>query len=179
MSSKKSKALPIAAGLIVLLLLVGFVLGLRTVIEFNPVSAEIRTTRYIYYALPVSSKSERTWISPADVHPSASGWELMHSFDRSAAGSKIVHTRWGAIADTIEPWGGFILDGDTRAHLRDRAIALINSDRPVRAIRIYMLRIDTALNATLDDQSTPKPTPLSPAAIDEIFRAAIEEPIDD
>ena len=179
MKPKSSKAIPIVAGLIVLILLVGFALGLRTIIEFNPASAEIRTTRYIYYALPVSSKRERTWISPSDAGARGADWKLMHSFDRSAAGSKIDHTRWGSIADTIAPWGGFVLDPTTKSHLRDRTLALINSDRPVRAIRIYMLRIDAALNATLDDQSTPNPTPLSPQGIDEIFQTAIETPIDD
>ena len=172
MKPKASKALPYIAGFFLLLLLVGLSLGLRTVIEFDPRGAQIRTTRYIFLQIPISSDTFPAWISqgPSD----APDWQLMHEFHHSAAGSDIHHTHWGAIADTLEPWREFRFDAESKHRLAARTLELIQSDHPVKAIRIYLLRIDAMLKYNLQD-----PNKLTdPADIDALFKEALIKPID-
>ncbi len=171
-ASKAPKALPYIAGFFILLILVGLSLGLRTVIEFDPRGAQIRTTRYIFLHIPISSDTFPTWISQGPAQNP--DWQLMHEFHHSAAGSKIHHTHWGAIADTLEPWRAFRFDAESKHRLAARTFELIQSDHPVKAIRIYLLRIDAMLKYELQTSDTP----LTPERIDALFKEALIKPID-
>lgn len=170
---KKSHALPIAAGVFILLTLAGFSLGLRTVIEFDPESAQIRTTKLILIYIPVSITTEPTWITP-DPLPATQSWELTHEFHHSAAGSKIHHTHWGATVDNYTPWNEFPLDIPTKAHLADKTLSLINDDYNIKSKRVYTLRLNSQL-AFIFAQPTPS---LSIAEIDTLFAQAVVNPID-
>ncbi len=172
MTPKAAKAAPYIAGFFLLLLLVGLSLGLRTVIEFDPRGAQIRTTRYIFLHLPISSDTSPAWISQG---PSKTpNWQLMHEFHHSAAGSDIHHTHWGAIVDTIEPWQELRFDPEPKYRLSTRTLELIQSNSPPKAIRIYLLRIDAMLRYDLQD-----PNKLTdPADIDALFAEAFIKPID-
>ena len=171
----KSKLIPIAAGLFVLILLVGFSLGLRTVIEFDPANAQMRTTKYLLLKLPVSTKSEMLWLTTADMPYATPDWHLMHEFHHSAAGSKIHHTHWGAFADTIILWSELNLEPDARSHLAQQTTALVDDDAlHIKSKRIYARRIDAQLRFQLDDPETI----MTPSLIDTIIEAAYARPIE-
>jgi hypothetical protein len=172
MPSKKSKALPIAAGLIALVLLAGFSLGLRTVIVFDPSSAQVKTTKYIFLNLPISSDTHPTWISPGRAQDA--DWQLMHEFHHSAAGSKLHHTHWGAIVDTFEPWAEFRFDIEAKDFLSMNTLRLINSDYKPKAIRVYLLRINARLQTLLADPDAQ----INPQTINALVEACLVEPID-
>lgn len=171
MPSKKSKLIPIGAGLFILLLLIGLSLGLRTVIELDLPNAQIRTTNYIFFSIPISAETVPTWITPGQ--SSTPEWQLMHEFHHSAAGSQIDHTKWGVVADTLEPWEDFNLSDETKAQLATRIRSLMNDGLDVKAIRVYMLRIDAILRYELQ---VPDST-LTTQEIDTIFDEEIVKSI--
>lgn len=177
MSSKKSKTLPIAAGLFVLFLLAGFSLGLRTVMEFDPQSAQMRTSKYLFYKIPITVQKQELWFSDGTAPTSPVDWQLMHEFHHSATGSKIDHTHWGSIADTIILWDELELEPETKAKLADRANELIHSDRDVKSIRATLFIINSVLGYTLEalleiDEQLPAQD------IDLIFDKALATPTD-
>lgn len=168
----KSNILPIAAGILVLVVLVGFTLGLRTVILFDPASAQVKTTKYLFLHLPISSETRPTWISPG--LPNAPDWQLMHEFHQSATGTKLVHTHWGAIVDTFEPWSELRFNIDAMDTLSADTLALINSDTTTKAIRVYLMRVDAQLNYRLAQPDAE----LNPEIITTIMSEAEIEPIE-
>lgn len=172
MSAKKSNILPIAAGILVLILLVGFSLGLRTVIVFDPASAQVKTTKYLFIYLPISSDTRPTWISPGQ--PNAPDWQLMHEFHQSAVGTKLHHTHWGAIVDSLDPWEELRFDIDAKDTLSANTLALINSDTSPKAMRVYLLRIGAQLNYRLAQHDAE----LTPEIINTIMSEAEIEPIE-
>jgi hypothetical protein len=174
MKPKASKAIPYIAGFFVLLLLAGFSLGLRTKIEFDPINAQMKTSKYIFLHVPVILHKQELWFSDGSEPNTPIDWQLMHAFHQSAAGSKIEHTHWGSIADTVIPWGDLRLSSESKVQLAKRTRKLINSDRPVKSIRVYALRINAMLNYRLEDPDTE----LSPQDIDTIIDDAFVKPID-
>lgn len=169
---QKSKLIPITAGLFILILLAGFSLGLRTVIEFDPASAQVKTTKYIFLHLPISSDTDPTWISPGQ--PSTPDWQLMHEFHHSAAGSKINHTHWGAMVDSLQSWEEIRFNIEAKDTLSANTLALINTDTNPKALRVYLLRINSQLNFILAQPDAD----LSPETINALMSEAVIEPID-
>jgi hypothetical protein len=169
---QKSKLFPFAAGLFVLILLAGFSLGLRTVIEVDPASAQVRTTKYIFLHLPISSETHPTWISPG--RPDSPDWQLMHEFHHSAAGSDIQHTHWGAIVDSLQSWEELRFDIQAKDTLSANTLSLINTDTNPKALRVYLLRINAQLNYLL----TQPEGDLTPEIINTLMSEVMIEPID-
>ena len=136
----KSKLIPIVAGLVVVTLLGGLAMGIRTRIELSPTAGITRTTKSIYRVIPIAQESTFLWFAsiPIDApvegekRMSPSDWKLMHEFNHSAAGTKIEHTQWGVVGDTIAPWGELELEPATRARLTYRTSALITSGESPR-----------------------------------------------
>lgn len=181
MTTPKRKALPYLAGIVIVLIVVGFMLGLREVIQFDPASAQVKTTKYIYLYLPISSDTQPTWISPAK--PNSPDWQLMHEFHYSAAGTKIKHTHWGAVVDAFQPWEEYRFNSDAKMRLRSKTLELINGSQDVKAKRIYARRIGIQLLKLLDDAQTQDGThtsteKISPEMIDSLVDSAYIDPID-
>lgn len=177
MSSKKSKAIPFIAGFFILALLAGFSLGLRTVIEFDPVNAQMKTSKYIFIKVPIIIHKQELWFSDgtastAPITPTE--WHLMHEIHHSATGTKIEHTHWGSTADTVIPWGELKLNEVAMSRLATRTVELINSDHHYKTIRIYARRIDGKLNQALAGAETS----LDANTIDALFDVAFIAPTD-
>ncbi len=176
MPSSRSKLIPIIAGLLVLLLLLGLTLGLRTVIEFDPATQQVRATRYLFLRLPVATSVQPLWSAPDTPPPvGRRDWHVMHEYRQSATGTTINHTRWGSIADTIAGWAELDLPEPASARLARRTEELITSDRPGGDLRVYILRVDAYIRYQLGATDTP------PTAddIDAHFEKALTKPIDD
>lgn len=175
MSGARSKLIPIAAGVVVLLLLLGLTLGLRTVIEFDPVHDQVRTTRYLLLRLPISTVTETLWPPQANAPTTPPDWHLMHEFRQSATGTAINHTQWGAIADRIMGWSKLGLPPDTQARLATRTNALVTSGRDTADLLVYTIRIDASL------RHPPQTSQVPPTGddIDAYFDTALSTPIDD
>ncbi|MGV6814401.1 MAG: hypothetical protein ACWA5W_05240 [Phycisphaerales bacterium] len=173
MTTKASKALPYLAGIAILLIVVGFMLGLKVVIEYDAANHRVRTTKLIYSVLPISTTTEPLW---ADDHPSVpANWELMHRFHYSAAGTKIKHTHWGAVVDPILLWHELNLPNEAKAALAARINELIESDRTLLAKRVYIRRIDFRLKAALAQSESP----ITPMQINALIDESFIKPIDD
>ncbi len=174
MSSKKSKAIPFIAGFFVLILLAGFSLGLRTVIEFDAVNAQMRTSKFLFLKLPISIHKQELWFADGTQPVTPIDWQLMHEFHHSATGSKLDHTHWGAFADTVILWGDLDLEPDLKSYLANRTREMMKSDEQVKAKRIYARRIDGQLRFHLENAETP----LTIEALDTIIKDAFAKPID-
>jgi len=174
MKPKASKAIPYIAGFFLLLILAGFSLGLRTKIEFDPINAQMKTSKYIFLHLPIILHKQELWFSDGSEPITPIDWQLMHAFHQSAAGSDIKHTHWGSIADTIILWDQLDLEPETKAQLAERVRSFITSDRPVKSIRVYLLRIDSMLKYDIQASESP----LTPEQIDALFEEALIKPID-
>jgi|GEM_PF-3636739 len=168
----KSKLIPIAAGLIVVTLLGGLAMGIRTRIELSPSAGIIRTTKTIYRVIPIAQESTFLWFSNIPIDAPIDGqkrmgpsdWKLMHEFNHSAAGTTIEHTQWGVVGDTIEPWGQLELEPTTRSRLVGRTNALITSGESPRTLQAMTLEINKQLLAHLQ-LADPGPTPTDINAI--------------
>ncbi|PCI08908.1 hypothetical protein COB72_07430 [bacterium] len=174
MSSKKSKSIPFIAGFFVLILLAGFSLGLRTVIEFDAVNAQMRTSKFLFLKLPVIIDKQELWFADGTEPVTPIDWQLMHEFHHSATGSKLDHTHWGAFADTIILWGDLQLDADLQSHLAIRTREMMKSDEHIKAKRIYARRIDGQIRFQLENAETP----LTIETLDTIIEAAFAKSID-
>ncbi|MBL4697304.1 MAG: hypothetical protein JKX70_00575 [Phycisphaerales bacterium] len=175
MKPKASKAIPFIAGFLILVLIAGFALGLRTVIEFDRVNAQMKTTKSLYLHLPVSIHKQELWFSHGDEPITPIEWVSMHEIHNSPAGTKIENTKWGSIVDTVMPWDELGFEHESKAVIAKRTLELINQDLPVKIIRVYILRVDAMLRYDLQDPQAS----LDPDAIDTIFNDAIAKPIED
>tara|TARA_R110002072_G_scaffold42064_12_gene118211 strand:- start:166078 stop:166620 length:543 start_codon:yes stop_codon:yes gene_type:complete len=175
----KSKLLPIVAGLVVVTLLGGLAMGIRTRIELSPSAGITRTTKSIYRVIPINQESTFLWFANIPIDAPIDGekrmgpsdWKLMHEFNHSAAGTTIEHTQWGVVGDTIEPWGQLELEPATRSRLNGRTNALITSGESPRTLQAMTLEINKQLLAHLQ-LADPGPTP---ADIDAIFDQVTSE----
>ncbi len=173
--STLAKLFPFVAGFFILALLAGFSLGLRTVIEFDPANAQMRTSKYLFIKLPVIIDKQELWFADGTQPVTPIDWQLMHEFHHSATGTEIEHTHWGSTADTIIPWGELELNQDAMSQLATRTMELINADHHYKTIRIYARRIDAQLTQALAESETS----LDSDAIDTLFDAALVAPTDD
>ena len=178
MTTKKFKAIPFILGFLIILLLAGFMLGLKVVIEFDQTNSQMKTTKYIFLHIPVITDKQELWFSAGSEPVTPIDWELMHEIHYSAAGTKIKHTHWGAVVDPIILWNDLDLPDAPKSVLATRTRELIDDDLTLMAKRIYIRRIDIRLRQMLETPDIHSGFGINGDMIDALVNSAFIKPID-